>query len=65
MFFLRLLLVFLLIPAALVILAVASPPDARLWILLVVFPLALILFAGLRFAADRRGASAEPKGERR
>jgi hypothetical protein len=64
MFLLRLLLVFLLIPAALVLLAIATPPQARIWILFVAFPLALIGFAALRLLADRRGAFAAEKGGR-
>lgn len=45
MFLGYLLLVFLIIPAALVVAVVVSPVDARLWITFLVFPAGLTLYA--------------------
>ncbi len=53
MFLYHLLLVFVVIPAVLILLAVATPPGVRAWALFVGFPTALVAFAALRLILDR------------
>lgn len=53
MFLAKLLLVFVALPAALVILTALLPPTGQLWVSFVAFPLGLILFALWRHCADR------------
>lgn len=52
MFLARLLLTFVVLPAALVILNVLLPPTGRLWVSFVVFPVGLMLFALWRHMTD-------------
>ncbi len=57
---LGLVLVFLVIPAALIVASVLLPVMARFWLLFVAFPVALVLFAvarHLRASRDEAGAA--------
>ena len=59
MFLAKLLLVFVVLPAALVILNLLLPPNGQLWVSFVGFPVGLILYAVWRhFAEPREGGAA-------
>lgn len=54
MFLLRFLIVFVLLPATLIIASQATSPVGRLWISYALFPVGLLFWVGVRFARSGR-----------
>ena len=65
MFFARLLLIYLVLPAVLLLVSSRLPLAARFWFIFAIVPLGLILFAVVRYLADRAAEGAAGRGAAR